>query len=327
MSTTPASIRAQLQQPPLPTTSFGGQTVIVTGSNIGLGLEAARHFVRLNASRVILAVRNVSKGENAKASIEASTNRKGVIEVWQLEMSDYESIKAFATKCKSLDRLDVLVANAGVLKNTYEESEGTEISIKVNVIGTFLLAISLFPILRESGEQTGNIPRVVITSSIMHEDAKFRERHEPSIFAAFNKDRKSYMADRYNTSKLLEVLLVRSIAAAIQKGPHASEPLILNAVNPGLCHSNLDHDLKGISSYIISFAKAIMARTTEVGSRTLVHSAAAGMESHGQYMSECRVKEPSPFVRSDEGARTQERVHKELMEILERIQPGIGHNI
>jgi retinol dehydrogenase 12 len=172
MSTTPAAIRAQLQQPPLPTTSFKGQTVIVTGSNIGLGLEAARHFVRLDASRVILAVRTISKGDDAKASIEASTNRKGVVEVWQLDMSDYESIKSFAIKSKSLDRLDVLVANAGVLKNTYEDSEGVEISIKVNVIGTFLLAISLFPILRKSEEKTGMIPRVVITSSVMHEDVR-----------------------------------------------------------------------------------------------------------------------------------------------------------
>lgn len=56
-----------------------------------------------------------------------------------------------------------------------------------------------------------------------------------------------------------------------------------------------------------------MARTTEVGGRTLVHSAAAGTESHGQYMSEAKVKEPSAFVKSHEGAKVQERVHKELM--------------
>lgn len=87
------------------------------------------------------------------------------------------------------------------------------------------------------------------------------------------------------------------------------------------------HSLKGILSYVMTFAKAIMARSTEVGSRTIVHSAAAGVESHGQYMSECRVKEPSTFVRSDEGAKTQERVHEELMGILERIQPGISNNI
>jgi retinol dehydrogenase-12 len=71
----------------------------------------------------------------------------------------------------------------------------------------------------------------------------------------------------------------------------------------------------------------MLARTAEVGGRTLVHSAAAGAESHGQYMSETKVKEPSAFVRSKEGIATQERVHTELMAILEKIQPGVTENI
>jgi NAD(P)-dependent dehydrogenase (short-subunit alcohol dehydrogenase family) len=62
-----AVIRSQLQSIPLPTTSFKGQTIIVTGSNTGLGLEAARHFVRLDAPRVIIAIRSIKKGEDAKA--------------------------------------------------------------------------------------------------------------------------------------------------------------------------------------------------------------------------------------------------------------------
>lgn len=77
----------------------------------------------------------------------------------------------------------------------------------------------------------------------------------------------------------------------------------------------------------ISLFKLVLARTTEVGSRCLVDSASAGEESHGQYMSECAVEDTSEFVRSDEGKVTQERVFKELMEILEKIQPGITKNI
>lgn len=169
MSSGLAGLRAQRQFIPIPTQSFAGQTIIVTGSNTGLGLEAARHFVRLDATKVILAVRSIKKGEDAKANIEATTNRKNVVEVWQVDMSSYKSIIEFAKKCESLDRVDVLLVNAGVLRNTFEEAEGTEISIAVNVIGTFLLVLNFLPILRRSKQKTGHTPRITITSSVLHD--------------------------------------------------------------------------------------------------------------------------------------------------------------
>lgn len=84
----------------------------------------------------------------------------------------------------------------------------------------------------------------VVNFKANNREAKFLELHESSIFEAFKKDKKSYLADRYNTSKLLEILLVRSISEAMEKGSHAAEPVVLNNVNPGLCHSELDKDVK-----------------------------------------------------------------------------------
>jgi retinol dehydrogenase-12 len=73
---------------------------------------------------------------------------------------------------------------------------------------------------------------------------------------------------------------------------------------------------------------AMNARTTEQGSRTLVHAAtAAGPESHGQYLSDCKVMEPSEFVRSAEGKKAGERVWEELSEKLEKIEPGVLKNL
>lgn len=73
--------------------------------------------------------------------------------------------------------------------------------------------------------------------------------------------------------------------------------------------------------------KRLIGRTTEMGSRTLVAAASAGEESHGKYMTDCLVREPSKWVRSDEGKKSQERVYKELLEILEGIEPGVTKNI
>jgi hypothetical protein len=67
----------------------------------------------------------------------------------------------------------------------------------------------------------------------------------------------------------------------------------------------------------------LLARKTEVGSRTLVHAGTSGVETHGKYISDCELTEPSPYVRSDEGRRDQERVWKELVGKLEGIKGGI----
>ena len=78
------------------------------------------------------------------------------------------------------------------------------------------------------------------------------------------------------------------------------------------------------------FAKiaiALLARSTEVGSRTLVHAGAQGPESHGQYLSDCAITDPSKFVRSAEGKKVQDKVWEELMAKLEAIQPGITENL
>lgn len=46
-----------------------GKTILITGANTGLGREAARHALALGADTVILGVRTLSKGEDAKANI------------------------------------------------------------------------------------------------------------------------------------------------------------------------------------------------------------------------------------------------------------------
>jgi retinol dehydrogenase-12 len=161
-------VRSQWQPLPYPAQSFASQTIIVTGSNTGLGLEAARHFVRLNASKVILAVRSIAKGEEAARSIEQTTGRKGVCEVWQVDIGNFESVKEFCKRVEGLERLDVVVENAGVAKLHWIEMEGMEATIAINVVGTFLMAFNLLPALRKSGKAHGITPRLVITSSEVH---------------------------------------------------------------------------------------------------------------------------------------------------------------
>lgn len=306
--------------PNYPTSSFEGQTVIITGSNTGLGKEAARHIARLGVSKLILAVRNVKAGQVAKEDIESTTNiNTTVIEVWKLDLSTYQSVKEFAQRVATLPRLDVLVENAGVAPNTFRLAEGYENTITVNVISTFLLALLCLPKLKATAKQFSVRPRLVIVSSETHSMSKLTEKKAPNIFEAMNNSKKFSGFNRYPTSKLLEILAFRQIAPKIDGG------VIFNILNPGMCHSELSRDQGSFASVV----KFLVARTTEVGSRTLVAAAAAGPESHGKYMTDGKVNDSalSSFVRGREGVEVQRRVWNELRDILEKISPGITDNL
>lgn len=179
-----------------PTHDHSGQTIVVTGSNTGLGLEAARHFTRLNAGKVILAVRSLEKGENAKKSIEQTTGRRGVVEVWQLDLSSYESTKQFAKRAEGLTRLDTVVENAGVARDQYSILEDGESTITINVVSTFLLGLLLLPKLRECGKTHNTTPRLCIVTSEVHGLTKFPERNSTNIFKTLNDKETADMAAR-----------------------------------------------------------------------------------------------------------------------------------
>src|ERR1700682_6099937 len=89
--------------------SFSGRTAIVTGANSGLGEVAARELARAGA-HVVLAVRDTAKGDAAAAKMS------GDVEVRRLDLQDLSSVREFAD---GIDKVDVLINNAGVMAVPY----------------------------------------------------------------------------------------------------------------------------------------------------------------------------------------------------------------
>ena len=185
-------------RPPYPTADFSGKTIIVTGSNVGLGKEAVRHFVRLKAAKVIIAVRSVAKGEAAKADLEKEYKRATeVVEVWKLDYASYASCKAFARLAAQLDRLDAVVLNAGIATEQFEILEDNESQVTVNVVSTILLVLLLLPTLRASATKyPGMVPVISVVSSGVHAYTKFPERKTPNSLDTLNFQKTAVMSDR-----------------------------------------------------------------------------------------------------------------------------------
>ena len=220
---------------PYPTSSFVGKTVIVTGSNTGLGKEAARHIARLGAETLILAVRSLEKGELAKQDIERTTKcGKYVIQVWYLDLASYSSVLEFVDRAAKLPRIDALLANASIAAMNYAVAEDNESTLTVNVISTFLLVLAMLPKMKETAEEFGVTPVISITSSGAHKSAKFPERLAPEgkILATMNSERTIDAFERYPCSKLLQTLCVKHIGEQYPK-----LPVTINDVSPGFCHS------------------------------------------------------------------------------------------
>lgn len=164
----------QLRPLPVLTADFTGQTVIVTGANVGLGLEAARHFAQLGASRVVLGCRSTERGEKARADIVASlsaTPQAGAkVEMWPVDLTSFESVAHFCRRAATeLDRLDAVVENAALATGVFEAADGGyESTIAVNVVSTFLMAVMLLPKMRETAARFNVLPRLAIVASDAH---------------------------------------------------------------------------------------------------------------------------------------------------------------
>ncbi|KAL7925742.1 hypothetical protein ACQKWADRAFT_199624 [Trichoderma austrokoningii] len=303
-----------------------GKTYIVTGANGGLGYEVAKHLVRLEAAKVIIGVRNAEAGNAAKSTIETLLGRKDVIEVWDLDLASYDSVKAFAEKVKGLERIDALVLNASALITAWDIKEGNESGITINFMSNFLLAVSVLPHLQAIAKRDEIKPHLVVVGSVggLFSGEQVKRFPKTGILDDLNDEAKwkRDMSNRYGLSKFLQHLATRELATL---APVSENGVIINIVDPGLCKTNLTRDL-GLFERIKGWlAKAAMGRTPEMGSRTLIHAIAATEESHGKYLTACEIREDHlpEWMTDESGKALQKQVWAELVERLDKIQPGV----
>lgn len=278
-----------------------------------------------------------------------------MVEVWPLDLCSFDSVRAFCRRAESeLERLDVLLENAAMLAITHGGmAEGYEVQVTTNVLSTFLMVLMLLPLMKRTAATFNVEPVVTLVGSeghfwvsidippdkrggsittrtislLTHEisQTRFVEKDQPRIFEAFRPG--GAMQERYMTTKLLDILIMRELAAQLDAANAGTSPVVVNAANPGLCKSSLFRNVFLIGQFFLAIVTFVIGHTSEQGARALLAAATGGRETHGKYVDCGKVDDPSPFVMSKKGEVAQKKVWDELMEILDGIEPGVSANV
>jgi NAD(P)-dependent dehydrogenase (short-subunit alcohol dehydrogenase family) len=226
------------------------RTVVVTGANSGIGRAAADALAAAGA-RVVLAVRDTTKGEAAAAAMPGNT------EVRRLDLASLESIRAFAADWQG--ELSLLINNAGVMAPPLSRTaDGFELQFGTNHLGHFALTNLLIE------HVTG---RVVTVSSTAH-------RMGAIDFDDLNWERKPYRRWRaYGQSKLANLLFTAELQRRLDA---AGSRIIATAAHPGYAATNLQfHSGSGLMDRLSSVGNRIFAQDERGGALPALYAATA----------------------------------------------------
>ncbi|KAK7935895.1 short-chain dehydrogenase/reductase family protein [Apiospora marii] len=311
--------------PPIPADiTLAGKTVLVTGSNAGLGLECARHFLALGASLLVMAVRSLPKGEAAAEALRAEFPDGGArIEVWELNMASFRSVRAFAERCgRELPqgRLHAAVLNAGLGAFEFRrvgEGRGRETMLQVNYLASALLALLLLPLMKPSPTDPVREPgRLTLISSDAALTAPLSDPGEGnSLLDSLDRAEAFDGFAQYGVSKLLLTMFVAKLATG---GRFVSaDDVVVNVSNPGPTRGTQLVAQGPLATRLFTGVLfGVCGRSAAEAARIYVHSnLVLGRGSHGGY-TDWLVRAWPPMMYTEEGRRLGDKLWDETMKEL-----------
>ena len=205
---------------------------VVTGANSGIGWHTALELSRAGGE-VILTARTEAKGVDAVERIRDEIPRANV-RFELLDLASLKSVRAFAERVGTSEKIDLLVNNAGVMAipKRQETEDGFEMQMGTNFMGPFALTGLLMPALLRSDS-----PRVTTVSSgaanmglkrVNFEDMQWKTQYSPW--------------KAYCQSKLADLMLMRELG---RRSASAGTRLVSNAAHPGFALTNLQSTGRG----------------------------------------------------------------------------------
>ncbi|MDQ0057897.1 oxidoreductase [Paenibacillus harenae] len=249
---------------------LSGKVAVVTGANSGLGFETAAALAERRA-KVILAVRNMDKGEAALNKIK-SVYASADVNLMKLDLSDLNSVRTFAADfLKKHESLSILINNAGIMIPAFQlTKDGFESQFGGNHLGHFALTGLLLPRLISTPKS-----RVVTLSSIA--------AHNASINFDNLDGSKGY--DRfklYGQSKLANLLFAKELQNKFSS--HHIDSMSV-ACHPGFSNTNLSSFGSGKRANIfIRMLASVATQPAHMGALPTLFSATSPTIKGGEYI-------------------------------------------
>jgi retinol dehydrogenase-12 len=260
-----------------------GKVCVVTGATSGIGAAAA--LARLGAT-VVLVGRDRGRTEAAAAEIGSVRGSPPRAEV--ADLASLEQVRGLAGRLAGLERIDVLVNNAGlVLGERRITPDGFEYVFALNHLAPFLLTSLLLPKLTASAPA-----RVVTVTSDAHSAARL-DLSDPNLERRWDSWRS------YANSKLANILFTRELARRLD-----GTGVTANCAHPGVVRTGFGREARPLLKLGVTIARPFML-SPERGADTIVYLASSPdvADQTGGYYVKRQRREPSAAARDDAAAR------------------------
>jgi NAD(P)-dependent dehydrogenase (short-subunit alcohol dehydrogenase family) len=293
-----------------PIPNFGPQhlknkVVVITGANTGIGKETASQLAQMGAT-VVMACRSKARAEQAMEDIRKTSSvplESSQLIFVPLDLGDFGSIREAANilLLKNLNKIDILINNAGVMMGTKTKSkDGYELMMQANHLGHFLWTQLLLPHLHKD-------VRIVCVTSSTHAYAKDGFDFEDM----FCDNRRAYtLFGQYAQTKLANILHAKELNRR-----HPSFQVF--AVHPGIVRTDVTRNMPWYLRYpnlMFAYCVAAIQKTASEGAYCSVTCAASpSPPASGSYVVNGKEYPTLPCAKSLEDAKRLWEISEQLV--------------
>jgi NAD(P)-dependent dehydrogenase (short-subunit alcohol dehydrogenase family) len=273
---------------------MNGKVCVVTGATSGIGKATAIALARQGA-QVVLVGRDRGRGEATAAELGAVAAAPPRLEI--ADLASMAQVRTLAGRLGALDRIDVLVNNAGFVAGQHRvTADGFEEVLAVNHLAPFLLTNLLLAKLTASAPA-----RVITVTSDAHTAARL-DLDDLQLEHGWDSWRS------YANSKLANILFTRELARRL-----AGTRVTANCAHPGVVRTGFGREGSPLLRLAITVGRPFLL-SPERGASTIVYLATSAdvAGATGGYYAKGKLREPSRAARDDATALRLWQLSEEL---------------